>query len=569
MRVAYLGRASRRNNAPPTPLGDVVELLSDNWDDYTYKTYFPVVCRVGDRILDLGPLRLLVRNEHTTSARLNQLLSEGWDGEFPIPESDYISVPADITFYEQLDGAIGTDRTIEVAKLLRDASYFVRIVEDETAKALVDTEGFRKSLQRERGSVKAYLDVWRILERESIAVLNLGFRFRDVLGGISTLNLNYQSESRLPHDINVLIGPNGSGKSQLLHQMVKDWISPSENKDTGFVAKPNLSQVIIVSYSPFERFPVDLAGKKLQDTQAYHYFGFRGRSSPKAEGKPGRIVVSHAFPRKNTALALLNSLRDDKKFRIIRDWGRKVETAERVLRAAFDFDYVGVEVRANERVDHFYHDTNVNPPLSLRIDDEGGARRFIPIHSNLIDELNVMEIEKMLIPLSGVTFFKDEQPIELSSGQRLFAYVVLNVLGAIRRNSLLLVDEPELFLHPTLEIQFVDMLKSILARFNSKALLATHSVVTVREVPADCVHVFEMTADGVTLKHPPFQTFGGDVQRISSYVFGDRAASKPFEAWIKRQLDELGSSEELISLLGNELNEELIVQIKAMESGLW
>jgi energy-coupling factor transporter ATP-binding protein EcfA2 len=500
MKVAYLGRASRRNNAPPSLPGDVVELLADNWDDYSYKTYFPVVCRVGDQVLELGSLRLLVGNVHTTSTHLNQLLSEGWDGKFPIPKSDYISVPADIAFYEQLDGVIGNQRTIEVAKLLRDASYLVRIVEDEAAKALVDTAGFRMSLQRERGSVKAYLDVWRILEREAIAVLDLGFRFNDVLGGNSTLNLNYQSESRLPHDINVLIGPNGSGKSQLLHQMVRDWISPSENKHTGFVAKPNLSQVIVVSYSPFERFPVDLAGKKLQDTDAYHYFGFRGRSSPKAEGKLGRIVVSHAFPRKHTALALLSSVRDDKKFRIIRDWGRKVETAERVLRTAFDFDYVGVEVRAPERVDYFYHDTDDYAPLSIGIEDQGIARRFIPIHSHLIDELNINELEKMLIPLSGVTFFKDEQPLELSSGQRLFAYVVLNVLGAIRRNILLLIDEPELFLHPTLEIQFIDMLKSILSRFNSKALLATHSVVTVREVPADCVHVFERTADGIKLR---------------------------------------------------------------------
>jgi ABC-type thiamine transport system ATPase subunit len=517
----------------------------------------------------LEPLRLLVGNVQTTSAYLDQLLREGWDGEFPIPEANYISVPADITFYEQLEGAIGAKRTIEVAKLLRDASYFVRIVEDEAAKALVDTEGFKKSLQRERGSVKAYLDVWRILEREAIAVLDLGFKFEDVLGGISTLNLKFQSESRLPHDINVLIGPNGSGKSRVLHQMVKDWISPSESRKTGFVAKPNLSQVIVVSYSPFERFPVDLAGKKLQDTQAYRYFGFRGRSTPRVEGKLGRIEVSHDFPRRNTAFALLSSLKDDKKYRIVRDWGRKVETAERVLKTAFEFDYASVEVSTTEPIDHFYHDTDVDGPLSVDLDEGGGARRFIPIKSSRIEKLNYTEVANKLIPHSGVTFFQDEQPIELSSGQRLFAYVVLNVLGAIRRNSLLLVDEPELFLHPTLEIQFVDMLKTILARFNSKALLATHSVVTVREVPADCVHVFEKTDELMTLRHPPFQTFGGDFQRISSYVFGDRAVSKPFEAWIQNQLDELGSAEGLIALLGDELNEELIVQIKAMERGQW
>ncbi len=569
MRVAYLGRVSLRKNGPPTLPGDALELLSDNWDDYSYRTCFSVACRFGDQLLDLGAIRILIENEHTTSDQLDKLLEEGWDGEFPIPGTNYISVPANITFYEQLDGAVGTEKTIEVAKLLRDASYLVRIVEDEVAKALVDSEGFEKSLQRERGSVKAYLDVWRILEKKAIAVLDLGFKFENVRGDISTLNLNFQSESRLPHEINVLIGPNGSGKSQILHQIVNDWIRPSEKKNTGFVLKPNLSQMIVISYSPFEHFPVDLDGKKLQDTQAYHYFGFRGRSSPTTVGRMGRITMSNAIPKKKTAFALLNSLRDDKRFRIIRDWGRKVETAERVLRVAFEFDYAGVEVPATDPVDRYYHETDIDYPLSLDIHDQGNIRRFIPIHSEVIGKINDIKLGKMLIPDSGVTFFKNEKPVKLSSGQRLFVYVVLNVLGAIRRNSLLLVDEPELFLHPTLEIQFIDMLKTILAGFNSKALLATHSIVIVREVPTDCVHVFENTDDGVRLKHPPFQTFGGDFQRISSYVFGDRAVSKPFENWIKKQLEELQSAERLIELLGDELNEELIVQIKAMENGLW
>src|SRR3546814_20555734 len=96
------------------------------------------------------------------------------------------------------------------------------------------------------------------------------------------------------------------------------------------------------------------------------------------------------------------------------------------------------------------------------------------------------------------------------------------------------------------------MLKKILARFNSKALLATHSEVKVREIPAACVHVFEKTDKGLAIKRPPFQTFGGDVQRISSYVFGDRQASMTFEKWIERQMEELGTAKELIAAVGGQ-----------------
>jgi predicted ATP-binding protein involved in virulence len=139
----------------------------------------------------------------------------------------------------------------------------------------------------------------------------------------------------------------------------------------------------------------------------------------------------------------------------------------------------------------------------------------------------------------------------------------------MRRNSLVVIDEPELFLHPTLEIQFVSMLKQVLRTYASKALLATHSTVVVREVPSRCVHVFENTKDGLRITNPPFETFGGDVQRISSYVFGDRAVSKPHEAWLKDLLVRYETAAAVIEVLNEDLNEEMIIQLNAMERGKW
>ena len=565
MKIVYLGRSSRRSKPTPALEGDVIELLSNDWNDYGFETSFPVCCRIKGKLLDLGLLRLLIEEEYTTSHRLDRLRSDGWDGIFPIPDITYISTPSDITFYEQIAGSLGIEDALEIAKQLRDASYLVRIADDVAAINMVESEGFRKSLQRERGSIKAYLDTWRIFESQSIAVLDLGFRFTNVVGRLTTLNLKFQAETRLPHDINVLIGPNGHGKSQLLHQIVEDWISPSDDNATGFVEKPNLSQVVVVSYSPFESYPVDLVGKKFQDKEAYRYFGFRTRATPSGSKKSGRIILSRGFSQRNAAQSLLRCLIDDKRYRSIRDWSRKVETLERVLKTGFEFDFAAVEVEPQKRGRSFYDNADYVKPLTLDIRTDGARKRFIPIGSDRIEELNETLLSEVLVSKSGVTFFLNGEPIELSSGQRLFAYIVINILGAIRRNSLILVDEPELFLHPTLEIQFIDMLKSILTAFNSKALLATHSVVTVREVPSDCVHVFEKNEGNIIVRNPPFQTFGGDFQRISSYVFGDKAVSKPFESWIKDQLKEFESADQLIQELGDELNEEMIVQIRAME----
>lgn len=506
---------------------------------------------------------------HTSSDHLDRLLTEGWSGEFPIPDTSYISVPSEITFYEQLMAVLEAAKAIKVAEDLRDASYLTRVLGDASAIEMLGGRGFKDSLQRERASQKAFLDGWKVLERQATAVLDLGFRFNDVCGSVSTLDLKFQGDNPLPHDVNALIGPNGVGKSRVLHQIVEDWMAPSKSDSLGFIEKPNLSQVVVVSYSPFETFPVDLQGKKLRDQDAYRYYGLRGRMEAPESGGLGRIRLSHSFPKRNAASALIECLSHDKRYGSIRDWGRKLKTMESALKSAIDFDFAAVGVEPSRRISSFYSAELPLEELAVDIGRGDERSRFIPIMSGRVEELDDNRLRKGALLSEGVTFFKDGKPLHLSSGQRLFAYVVINILGAIRRNSLILIDEPELFLHPTLEIQFVDMLKTILARFNSKALLATHSEVTVREIPAACVHVFEKTDEGLVIKRPPFQTFGGDVQRISSYVFGDSQSVKPFERWIKEKMDELGSGDELIEALGDQINEELIVQIKAVERHQW
>lgn len=309
MRVCYLGRRSGRKKPAPEGTGDILELLWDAWDDYSYKTSFGVTCRIGGELVDLGAIRLLIANHATSRTALDLLLASGWDGTFPAPGLDYVSVPSEITFFQQLKARLGIDELIRIAQALRDASFLVRN-SDRAALALVDTEGFRSSLQRERGSVAAYLDGWKILENQAIAVHNFEFRFKDVFRATSTLALNFASDSLLPHEINVLIGANGAGKSRVLHQMVNAWITPKDG-ELGFAEQPNLSQVVVVSYSPFERFPVDMEGVTVRDKDVYQYFGFRGRSGESTDGKPRRIRISHEFPKANAARSLIACLADD------------------------------------------------------------------------------------------------------------------------------------------------------------------------------------------------------------------------------------------------------------------
>lgn len=569
MKIVYLGRKSRRSTPEPELEGDTLELLADNWDDFGNKTTFDTTCRLMGALVQLGHLKLMIENAENSAAYLDRLLKEGWSGVFPIPNVNYLSLPGEITFYEQLRDRLNLESARDAAIALRDASYLMHLEQDSAALSLIDSQPFKKSLLRERSENKSYLDGWKIFSAETMSVLDLGFQFEDVFGDTSILNLKFKQISILPHNVNVLIGPNGVGKSQILHQIVKDWLGnvPEKQKGkVGFIEKPNLSRIVVVSYSPFERFPVDLETQELQDKDIYRYFGFRGRSVSRTPGRLGGISLSHQASKKKAAVSLLDCLNDDIRYKGLRNWANKLVTAERVLRTAFAFDYATINVgEASGSAHRFYDDISFIDDFAFDVD----GIWYVPISPDRIGKINVKKISDSLNAADGVTFFRNGEIVQLSSGQKLFSFIVVNILGAIRRDSLILIDEPELFLHPTLEIQFVDMLKKILDSFNSKALLATHSLVTVREVPSDCVHVLARTKDGLSIRTPPFQTFGGDMQRISSYVFGDSEASKPFERWIEEQLEELGSAEALIAALGDDINEELSIQIQSMEREGW
>ncbi len=566
MKIVYRGRKGGWGK-PSMPEGedDCLELLWNDWDDYGYKTSFPTSCRIQGKAVELGRIRLLIEGENRSDTALDKMIADGWDGIFPIPNTKYISVPDEITFYEQIQSLLGQDDAATVAENLKDASYLKNIKDDGSIKDLLESEGFQKSLQRERGSMKSYEDGWRVFRDEEITVADFDFSFVGQSGEDVDLAFRFSNEGQvLPTDINVLIGPNGVGKSQLLHKMVLDWIEPGENDGFNFGTRPNLSQLVVVSYSPFEKFPVDLFGLPLVDQDVYRYFGFRGRKIGE-DGGEGSISLSHDTPRRNSAVSLLECFEDDERFHGIAARSGKLQTLRKVILTAFDFDEAVVCLRGTTRIDSLTNDL-FNLPSEIEKLSESAPEGclFVPISDAYLEDLKLDRVEKYLLPEEGVSFIKDGEVIELSSGQRLFAYVVINVLGAIRNNSLILIDEPELFLHPTLEIQFISMLKEVLKAFKSKAILATHSVVTVREIPDQCVHIFQKNDLKETIiVRPPFQTFGGDHQRISSYVFGDNAVSKPFEAWIDEKLREFGSAELLLEALEGQLNEEITIDILA------
>ncbi|EGQ7962977.1 ATP-binding protein, partial [Vibrio parahaemolyticus] len=124
--------------------------------------------------------------------------------------------------------------------------------------------------------------------------------------------------------------------------------------------------------------------------------------------------------------------------------------------------------------------------------------------------------------------------------------------------SLLLIDEPELYLHPALEIGLISMLKFILKETSSFAIIATHSAITVREFDRDYVHIFRSKEQVIPSE---IQTYGGTLEEISDYVFNGENTKKPFQTEVEDLAKEYDDTSSAIKDLSNKLGSKAIAHL--------
>ncbi|EGO8031958.1 hypothetical protein E6D07_10810 [Escherichia coli] len=556
MKIVYTPDRSWREIPPAKPeLGDVLSLSSNNWDDYGYKTTLNAKIYIKNQSISFDfSIKLLIENIDNTAIKLDELCKDGWDGIFPIPNTNYIALPSDIDFYQILISKIGEESTVNLLNDLNDAGFNKNVYHNEISNRLIEQDAFKTSLLRESGANKAYLDGYLIFQNIHAEIRNFQLNILTKKGGVNKIPFKFES-NLLPYDINVIIGPNGIGKSHCLKSLVEYWLQIGmgeqrlleKNKHTPFDERPNISKLVLVSYSPFEEFSLDLEKDNLQDKKAYQYFGFRQMRDN------GTIGISRNLPALNSSESLLEMISDDKKYQFIENRINKLNSVDSALKSAISYDYCVLRLSPEDNSSYLGKDIVI-------IDGE----KYLPA-VNIVKWADHLDLIRDSILLNeGVIFVKDGKIVNLSSGQRLFVYIAINVVGAMKENSLIVIDEPELFLHPNLEIEFIGLLKKLLKSFRSKAILATHSLSITREVPSKCVHIFRYKDDEFEIVPPPFETFGGNVQRISSYVFGDKSISKPFDEWLEMQLQAIKDPEKLIEMLNEEINEEIIMKIMSL-----
>ena len=107
---------------------------------------------------------------------------------------------------------------------------------------------------------------------------------------------------------------------------------------------------------------------------------------------------------------------------------------------------------------------------------------------------------------------------EMSSGQKSIIIILILTLTNILENSLLIIDEPENYLHPPYISTLITTLTDILQKINGAGIIATHSDVVVQELPHNCVHILDEDHKMKDLKSIP--TYGNSLDVINQKIFG-------------------------------------------------
>lgn len=80
---------------------------------------------------------------------------------------------------------------------------------------------------------------------------------------------------------------------------------------------------------------------------------------------------------------------------------------------------------------------------------------------------------------------------ELSSWEQSFLYLIFTLFGYGLENGILVMDEPELHLHPQKQKRMMDLLKDISSQYGIQIIMATHSPLMINELTINNVHRLE------------------------------------------------------------------------------
>jgi hypothetical protein len=492
-------------------------LRTDNWDDYGFKTMFHARLHLGrDSVLDLETVKILHRDQ---TGGPTPLPGTSFDRFF---HADYCSLGQSYSYYELLH-ELGEDVYKPYLDGLCDAVYSPMILN-----TFKDKDGFTTSLLRFDGAERALKDGAVLFNRRdpeaTPTTLEFAYRFPGVT---TTAQFQVGGSGPLPNRLAVVIGYNGSGKTRLLANLARlacaDRFAAEKNDFIDEVGeftgrRPQFGSIIAVSYSAFDEFAVPEGVGNRASALNYTYCGLRRLQPDRgADSEHDDLATTAAGSIRGTGLKTFEEVADE--FHAARTRGLGSDRRELLTRAA----------------DALLRDPSFGTVVELpHILDPGD------------DWIGAFAL--------------------LSAGHKIVLNIVVQLCAFVQPRSLVLLDEPELHLHPPLVAAVLRAVGVALETYNSFAIVATHSPVVVQEVPSANVIVLSRYFDELQVERPDSETFAENVGLLTRRIFSLDSSATDYEGVLRRLAEEL-TLDQIDALFPNGLSSQGRAIVLSLQRG--
>lgn len=452
----------------PSRFPSFVLVFNDDWNDYSYKTWFCLYYYEEDRSQHkIGEFKLMCRDEANTF----DVLEKTFDGRL---SNDYCSLGIEPSYYSTIyDLFKGTQTIDELLVSLRDCAYNQNIYEE-----FIEDDGFKTSLLREDSSIQAVEEAPYLLGgNDKAAAYSFEVHFApQYLNGASAewqVKLLYDAPPFMR--MVGLIGENGVGKTQMLRCLVKLLVSEVSRPQS----LPLFRSCLAISSTPFDNYAET---DENRNRIPYHYF-------------------------------------------------------------SIEQDINNTEKKLLKCINEIFH-----RPLIYQ-------QPMIQLYKEALDDMLGKSIGNILEYVENEDIYVlnenalHEQINIMSSGQLHIFNLLTFIYAHIRLTSLLVIDEPEVHMHPQIVVLFMAMLGKTLARFRSFAVIATHSPLVIREMLGQNVYLMKIVEGNLpVVGKVAFETFGSDASELYLNIFHYDECMSSFCHYIK-QIGKKKTYDEAISYI--------------------
>ncbi|MXP56902.1 AAA family ATPase [Pantoea sp. Taur] len=474
------------------------------WDDFGFIIKFQVYFVGENGKKKIGDAKFLSKEEPDASKFFKSkgiaISNKIYDIKESLDAKKIVSLGLSINYYKVLGSLFDDFKKYSVLRKLCDIGCY-----SDDQKEFSNWEGYSEGLMRGSSAEALMRKGYQVALGRYEAEKKFSLKINSLESSFEPIDFNFDVNRKVgKSNISLLIGKNGVGKSHILKKLSEIVTGIDNNK----VEMPYFHKLIVMSYSPFETF---YTKDEILDELSIKYGSDDDDINKKSAGRRRLHVNEYSY------IGFRNNEGDfDPKH-------PKFFSAESIVKIAkYDMD------------NSWWIDKK---RLNILIDTLSLGIKFdkICIYDEFGDEIEINEqitakiIKSKFDFKKGVVFKKNGKEVSLSSGQRIYAYMLPAIVAEIEEESLLVLDEPELYLHPELEVGLIEMLQNLLNNTKSFAIIATHSSIITREVEKNSVVILRKDDGHTRAYKPTIETYGESIDLIISEVFDDEMIKKPYQ----------------------------------------